>query len=46
MTAREGGNTGREAVPPGTNAGAISSATVNKASFTDGGNTGREAVGE
>jgi dihydrofolate reductase len=38
MTAKDSGNTGREVVPPGTNAGAISSETVNKASFTDGGN--------
>ncbi len=44
MTAKDGGNTGREAVPTGTNAGAISSATVKEASFTAGGNTGREAV--
>ncbi len=28
MTAKEGGNTGREAVPPGTDAGAISSTTA------------------
>jgi hypothetical protein len=38
MTAKESGNIG--------NAGAISSATVNKTSFTDGGNTEREAVCE
>jgi dihydrofolate reductase len=44
MTAKDGGNTGREAVPTGTNAGAISSATVKEASFTDDGNAGREAV--